>query len=450
MTCMRRCCSRLVLGGVVWMVGSTGVGAAEREVRAGVPTFSEDVAPILYENCVSCHRAGEVAPMSLVSYEETRPWSRSIKNKVLAGEMPPWHADPAIGTFVNDRSLSEAEKTTIIEWVDGGAPEGDPDKLPAAPVFADGWQIGTPDVVLEMPVSFAVPAQGEIAYQYFTTPTNFAEDTWVQALEVRPGTRSVVHHILAYARDPSGRRQPSGFRPIPLEAAAESAAARARAQGAERGRRGDARRGPRRNPGTLIGTMAPGTNPMVFEHGTALRIPKGSELVFQVHYTANGTASTDRSRVGMVLAKEPPEREMWVGQFMNGVFEIPPGASNQQVDAMIEFTEETEIFALFPHTHLRGKRWEYRLRYPDGRMEDVLSVPEYDFNWQTYYIFEQPLLVPKGARILASAWYDNSAANRANPDPTSAVRWGDQTWEEMQYSGLTYSVPAGTPNASLP
>ncbi len=204
-------------------VGIAGLSAAESNGAETVPTFTKDVAPILYQACVTCHRPGEVAPMSLISYRETRPWGRSIKNKVVSGEMPPWHADPAVGRFSNERRLTETERDIIARWVDGGAPEGDADQLPPVPVFADGWQIGTPDVVLEMPTAFDVPAEGEVDYQYFSTPTQFTEDKWVQAIEVRPGASSVVHHILAFVQDPSGARPSSAYRQIPIGAAAASA-----------------------------------------------------------------------------------------------------------------------------------------------------------------------------------------------------------------------------------
>ena len=434
---MRRTVLLAVVTLVVAGFAVGGVSAAGSEEAAAVPTFTQDVAPILYDACVSCHRPGEVAPMSLISYQETRPWGRSIKNKVQSGEMPPWHADPAVGTFSNERRLTETERDTIVRWVDGGAPEGDRDRLPPAPQFADGWQIGTPDLVVEMPTPFEVAAEGEIDYQWFRAPTGLTEDRWVKAIEVRPGARAVVHHILAFVQDPAGEQRPQAYRQIPVGAAAEAAAARA----SERGRGEDAPAGSGR---TLIGTMAPGTNPQVFEPGTAMRIPKGAELVFQLHYTAVGESAFDQSRVGVLFADAPPTREVRTSAFLNAYFEIPPGAPNEQVDALIEFTEDVELTALFPHSHLLGKRWEYRLTYPDGRTEPVLSVPNYDFNWQTYYQFEEPLRIPKGARLEASAWYDNSAANKSNPDPSSPSRWGEQTWEEMHYTGITYTVESDT------
>ena len=428
--------------GVAALVWTAGIGGAAG-AQADTPTFTEDVAPILYENCVTCHRAGEVAPMSLITYQETRPWGRSIKNKVLVGEMPPWHADPSVGRFLNERRLTVAERDTLVAWVDAGAPEGDPAKLPPPPAFADGWQIGTPDVIIEMPEAYEVQAEGEIAYQRFFAPTNFTEDKWVTAVEVRAGEPAVVHHILAYALVPGVAPPPPSFN---LVLGGERTEAVARGQ---RGRPGGGQQrggpgGRQRMTRSLIGTMAPGTNPIVFEPGTAMRVAKGTQIVFQIHYMATGgEPTTDRSRIGMVFADEPPEHELRFGAILYPRFEIPAGEANECVDALVEFTEDTEVYALFPHTHLRGKRWQYELVYADGRREPVLSVPAYDFNWQIYYQFEEPLTVPKGTRLEASAWYDNSQANKANPDPTVAVRWCEQTWEEMHYTGIVYRVKSG-------
>ena len=417
------------VAGAIGVALVIGFGVATASAEEATPTFSEHVAPILYDNCVTCHRVGEAAPMSLITYAETRPWSRSIKNKVATGEMPPWHANPAVGSFANARGLTEAEKDTIISWVDGGAPEGDSAKLPAAPQFADGWQLGTPDEVIQMPEPFEVPAEGTIDYQYIPMASGFTEDKWVRAVELRAGVRPAVHHIILYLvdeQDAPGK----AFKDIPVGPAAEAAAKRA----AERGERGSG------GPGRIIASLAPGMNPVVFEPGTAMRIPKGAQLLFSMHYTAFGETVMDQSKLGIFFADGPPEREVRADQFLNMTFEIPPGAANERVDSMIEFTEDAEIHALLPHTHLRGKAWEYEITYPDGRTEPLLSVPNYDFNWQTYYMFQEPLRVPKGTRIAASAWFDNSAANKANPDATAAVRFGEQTWEEMQYTGITYTV----------
>ena len=403
------------------------------------PTFSRDVAPILYKNCASCHRPGEIAPMPLLTYEQTRPWAKSIREKVALDQMPPWHAAEPRGTFSNDRRLSAAEKETLIQWATTGAPKGDPKDLPPMPKFTDGWEIGTPDVVLSMAKPFEVPASGTINYQYFTVPTNFTEDKWVQSIEVRPGARSVVHHILVFCREPGAQPRPPAFVQVPPKSSAESTTA-----GADRPLQQPS------GPGTLIATTAPGTNAMSFEPGSAMRIRAGSTLLLQIHYTAAGKATEDRSSVGLIFAKQA-KQEIRNSAFVNVLLKIPPGAANQEVDSAIEFKQDVHITALFPHTHLRGKSWQYRLVYPDGRSEVVLSVPKYDFNWQTYYVFAQPLAVPKGSRLEAAAYYDNSAANTSNPDPKVEVHWGEQTWQEMQYSGISYFVDQpDRSTASLP
>jgi len=393
------------------------------------PTYTRDVAPILYKNCVSCHRPGDIGPMPLLTYEQTRPWAKSIREKVSLSQMPPWHSAEPRGTFSNDRRLSEAEKNTLVAWATTGAVKGDAKDLPALPKFTEGWEIGQPDLVLAMPKAFDVPASGTVNYQYFTVPTNFTEDKWVQAIEVRPGTRSVVHHVLVFSREPGAEARSAAFVQVvpkglgPQAADSEHPNPQRRSGG----------------PGTLIATTAPGTNAMTFEPGSAIRIKAGATLIFQIHYTANGNAATDLTSVGMIFAK-PPRQELHNSAFINPFFKIPPGAGNEQVDSAIEFKQDVHITALFPHTHVRGKSWEYRLVYPDGRAEVVLSVPKYDFNWQTYYVFAKPLSVPKGARLEATAHYDNSENNRSNPDPKKEVHWGEQTWEEMQYSGITYYV----------
>jgi hypothetical protein len=385
------------------------------------------------QHCVTCHRPGEMAPMSLLSYQQVRPWAKAIKEKVARGAMPPWHSDAPRGTFVNDRRLNDVEKSTILRWVDGGAPEGNPKDLPAAPKFAEGWEIGTPDVILKMPTPFDVPATGTIPYKMFSIPTNFTEDRWVQAIEIRPGERSVVHHVLAFVSDSSGKREPEAFTVVVPEVPEQT---RERLANAGEGGRG------------LIATTAPGTNAMKFEPGAALRIPAGATITFQIHYTAGGKTVADQTAIGMVFAKQPPRTVVRTSAFMNPLLTLPAGAADQAVPSAILFKEDVHITALFPHTHLRGKSWEYRLVYPDGRTQVVLSVPTYDFNWQTYYIFETPLAAPKGSRLEAVAHYDNSANNKNNPDPSIAVRWGQQTWQEMQYTGINYTVDRPSPTAT--
>lgn len=408
---------------------AVAIGQAQAPPASEVPTFAKDVAPILYNNCVTCHRAGEMAPMSLLTYAEARPWAQAIARQTGNGTMPPWHADAPDGTFSNERKLTAAQKDVLARWAAGGAPQGNPADMPAAPTFASGWIIGKPDQVFEMLEDYAVPARGEIEYENFYIPTGFTETKWLQAIEARPGNRRLVHHILVYYEAaPDGSRVPPVLQPNREDNAL-----------------------PRRQPGLrpvreasgptrLLATYAPGTNPQVFPAGTALRLPPGGVLHLQMHYTANGTAGTDRSTVGLIFAKEPPKTEIRASQFLNARLAIPAGATNQEVSTDVAFAQDATVWALFPHTHVRGKRWSYDLVLPDGTRKPILSVPRYDFNWQTYYMFKEPLEVPKGARIISTAWYDNSAANRSNPDPTSEVRWGDQTWQEMQYTGILYSA----------
>jgi hypothetical protein len=417
----------VVVAGIAWT--GRGIQAAPQATEA-VPTFTRDVAPILYANCVTCHRPGEIAPMSLISYQDVRPWARAMTKQIADGAMPPWHADAPTGTFSNERKLTAAEKATIERWAAAGAPEGNPSDLTPPPTFAQGWRIGTPDAIFEMDEDYPVPARGTVQYEHFYIPTNFTDVKWLKAIEARPGNRALVHHILVYYEAP-----PDGPRIVPaLQPNRDHSRIEDRNPPGNR---------PPRNTGfqaRLLATYAPGTDAQVFPEGTALRLAPGGLLHLQVHYTANGTAGTDRSKVGLIFAKEPPPEELRAGQFINAQFTIPAGAINYEVSTDVTFMQDALLRGIFPHTHVRGKRWSYTLELPDGTKQPLLSVPKYDFNWQTYYMFREPLAVPKGARIVSTAWYDNSTANKSNPDPTIAVKWGDQTWEEMQYTGILYSV----------
>jgi mono/diheme cytochrome c family protein len=442
----RRASSSVIL--LLAAVGAGGIAAAmnsfgmhEAQSRQQMPTYTRDVAPIIYNNCASCHRPQGMGPMPLLTYDQAVGSAAEIHHYVSAGIMPPWHAEGPRDVFLNDRRLSSADINTIVRWVEGGTPRGNAADQPAVPAFETGWTIGTPDTIITMPTAFDVPTQGTIPYQYVRIPTNFTEDRWVQAIEIMPGAREVVHHVLVYSRAPAAAGSQGG------------AAAAGRAAGAGRGaatltpeQRANLASQPPSGYGSLIATTAPGTNAQVFPAGTALRIPAGAVLTFQMHYTAHGMAMKDQSSLGIVFAKEPPAQEMHASYFVNARLVIPAGASDHRVDAQVSFREQSRIYGILPHTHLRGKRWEYNLITADGQSSTILSVPNYDFNWQTYYMFKEPLVVPAGARIVSSAWYDNSAANRSNPDPTAEVRWGDQTWEEMQYTGLLFTRdvrPAG-------
>ncbi len=424
--------SAIVSGGAMLIWAGIGANLA----AATAPTFTKDVAPIVYKNCATCHRPGEPAPMSLLTYKDARPWAKSIRQYISSGQMPPWHATEPHGVFLNDRRLSEADKETLIKWVDAGAPEGNSKDLPATPNFADGWQIGKPDVVLTMSKPFDVPAKGTIDYQYFQVPTNFTEDKWVQAMEIRPGTRSVVHHVIVYMSEPEGTPMASAFKPVLPVIPPRN---RPAGNGGAAARRRDT------GPGVFLAGTAPGSPPMVFQPGEAIKIPAGSTLTFQMHYTANGKAAEDQTSMGLIFAKEPPQREIIASAFLNPMLKLAAGSPDTAIDSAIEFTEDSHITSLIPHTHLRGKSWEYRLIYPDGRSQVVLDVPHYDFNWQTWYTFATPLAVPKGSRLEATAHYDNSVNNPSNPDPKVDVRWGDQTWEEMQFTGITYFIDHSAP-----
>jgi hypothetical protein len=408
----------------------------------GVPTFARDVAPILYKNCTSCHRPGEIAPMSLLTYEDARPYAKSIRDEVSEGHMPPWHADAPHGTFLNERRLTDAERETLIQWATNGAPKGDPMDLPPAPVYTEGWSLGQPDAIFEMEQPYKIPADGVIQYEHFYIPTNFTEPKWVQSIEVRPGNREVVHHVLVYYRAAPDIQRTPVLRPN---------AERSRTPGASERVPGVRLSPPRQGlpPRRVIGTYAPGTNAQIAPAGTAFRLEPGGTLELQMHYTTNGEAATDQTKVGLVFSKEKNPREVRVSQFINGVFTLPAGAADVAVDAELGFLQDTMLWGLLPHTHLRGTKWRYVLELPDGTKKTILDVPKYDFNWQTYYMFKEPLLIPRGSKIVSTAWYDNSAANKSNPDPKMNVKWGDQTWEEMQYTGLLFSpvAPPTTPIA---
>jgi mono/diheme cytochrome c family protein len=381
-----------------FLVGSPVARAAETETS--LVTFNKDVAPVLYQNCVECHRPGEAAPMSLLTYKDARPWARSIRDKVASREMPPWLADPKHGEFANDRRLSQKDVDTILAWVNRGAPEGDAKDLPKAPAFVDGWNIGTPDAVIKMAEAFEVPSDGVVAYKNFVVPTNFTEDKWVVAAELRPGVRSVVHHIIAFSQKPDGTDR------------------------------------------KLLVGYAPGEQASVMPKGLGRKIPAGANIVFQVHYTPNGTAAKDQSYLGLMFAKETPKQEMMTRGVMNTRFVIPAGDPGYQVASTYTFNEDSHIHAMMPHMHYRGKDFEYKLTYPDGTSKVILSVPRYDFGWQLYYFLKEPVAAPKGTRLDCLAHFDNSTQNKYNPDPAKEVRWGDQTWEEMMIGWTSYTVDA--------
>jgi hypothetical protein len=385
-----------------------GVSTAVRAADA-VPTFTKDVAPIMYKSCVECHRPTMFAPMSLMTYEDARPWLRSIKQRVSARSMPPWGSDQPHGIFKNDPRLSEAEVATIVSWIDGGAPKGDIKDMPTAPVFVDGWTIGKPDAVFAMTEDYKIPATGAIEYQYIRIPVNLPEDRWIQAIEIKPGARAQVHHVLAYT-------QPAG-EPIKPGGAL----------------------GP-----TNIGGVTPNKPGVVFEPGVARLLRSKQDIILQMHYTTNGKEATDRTEVGIIFAKDAPKKLASGGMALNPRFVIPAGDGNAEVRAVQNIVQDTLVTNLTPHMHVRGKDMTYIAHYPDGTDETLLSVPRYDFNWQITYQLATPKVLPKGTRVEVIAHYDNSTGNKYNPDPTKDVRWGDQTWEEMMigFWGTIAEAPA--------
>jgi len=403
-------------------------------------TFTKDVAPILQKNCQGCHRPGEAAPMSFLTYQEARPWAKAIREAVLLKRMPPWFADPHYGKFSNNRSLPQAEIDTLVAWADSGAREGDPKDLPPPRQFVEGWNIGKPDVVLEMPNEFQVPASGTIEYQYIVIPGSFTEDKWVQMAEVRPGNRAVVHHVIAFIRPPDSKWMRDAKPGIPFVPKKRSAV---RPED-QRERNDDIGGGSE----FLIG-FAPGTVPEVLKPGQGKLIKAGSDFVFQLHYTANGKPGADRTKIGLTFAKEPPAQRVLTAAAQNRKFVIPAGASNHQVDAEITFQDTATLTGLFPHMHLRGKDFEYRIVYPTGESEILLQVPHYSFNWQLSYYLAKPLVVTKGTRIECTSHFDNSANNPNNPNPNEQVRWGDQSWEEMMIGFFDVAVEAGKSPESL-
>jgi peroxiredoxin len=379
-------------------------GTNEKAEDVGKVTYAE-AAPIVRQKCQGCHRPGDVGPFSLLTYDQVRRRGASIREAVDERRMPPWHADPKHGKFKNDRSLSSHERAVILAWIEQGMPKGDAKEEVVKAKEGDGWHIGNPDHVFEMPKPYTVPAQGVLPYQHFRVPTNFKEDTWVRAIEVRPGERSVVHHVIVYVVDGKA----------------------------------DDKDGKRR---IHLSTYAPGLGHEVFPEGAAKLISAGSDLVFEMHYTPMGRMKSDRSSVGLVLAKEPVKKLVTTVGIFNRSFKIPPGDGNHAVESSFTVPRDAQLLGLFPHMHLRGKDFRYVATYPDGSTEVLLDVPAYDFGWQTQYLLAEAKALPKGTKIECFAHFDNSDKNPANPDPKRTVRWGRQTADEMMIGFIDLLVDA--------
>ncbi|HZR25191.1 MAG TPA: hypothetical protein VFA59_16465 [Vicinamibacterales bacterium] len=427
------------------------------------PTFTKDIAPILYNRCVTCHRAGEVAPMALMTYDDVRPWAKAIKRKVENREMPPWGADPHFGKFKDDQSLTAEQIVTIATWVDAGAPKGNDADLPPAPKFAAGWSHGAPDYVIDMPIDFEIPAEGEVPVTDFFSKTPFDHDVYVKALEVRPGTNAVVHHAGLYVID----RLPPGAKLVDGRIVDANGKAMSRNQVA------------RANGGTTteeiqkLLSFVPGRGYESYQGDAGQLIKAGSYIDFYMHYTPTGTPQKDRTRLGLYVAKAGqdvghqiyhsfsaagPTTYIVEGQpyapqrqkrddpnaVEGGVNlpNIPPYAENWKVVSIHTIKEPITLYGLTPHLHLRGKSMKYVLTLPDGQEETLLDVPKYDFNWQLYYELESPRHIPAGSKVTVTTLFDNSGKNPYNPAPEKEVFWSEQSWDEMYAPQARITVDA--------
>jgi len=405
-------------------------------------TFAKDVAPILYKNCVSCHRPGEIAPMSLLDYQSARPWAKAIRAAVLTRKMPPWFADPRYGDFANDARLTKQEIDTITAWVDGGATEGSTRDLPAPPKFFEGWQFGAPDLVIDIGQSFLVQPGNDL-YKDFVVPTNFTEGKWIRAAQVLPGNRKLVHHAHVYVLSEQRGSAPK----LATQGTAEQLGRFAEIEdGLSRVRDdapviNDACNGDKGLPNLAgfeegsLATLLPGKPPDIFDvfgdGSTAKYIPPGAKLRFQIHYAKVAQADSDRTRIGLYLAPKPPEKPLKRVDLRNRFFMIPAGAANHEVKRCYDVEQDKLLIAITPHMHYRGKDATYELLHADGRRETLLAVPRYSFDWQLQYRFKTPVLMEKGSRMVVTFHYDNSPSNPANPDPGKAIRWGDRSEDEM-------------------
>jgi hypothetical protein len=414
---------------VIVPIAVTGWGATIPEA-----TYTGGVGKVFRERCEVCHRPGEAAPFSLLTYEEARPWAKAIKAAVLTRKMPPWFADRHVGKFRNDASLSQGEIDTIVRWVDAGAPKGEKSRAPRQGEFAEGWAIPKPDAVIELPTPFEIPARGTMEYQHILIPAPFATDRWVQFAEARPTDRAHVHHIIAFIREPGSRWLKDAKPGIPFVPDKEAESKDVDTS---------------ELPSDFLVGYAPGQPPEQFTPGQAKLIRGGSDIILQVHYTTDGRPSQDRTRIGLVFAKETPERRVFTVSATNGKFRIPAGDANYRVDAEFELGSAVTLYGLHPHMHGRGKDFEYRLRMPGGATTTLLRVPNYRATWQLWYELAEPMALPKGAVIACTAHFDNSVNNPLNPDPSKEVGWGDQSWDEMMVGFFNVVFDARMPLKEL-
>jgi len=406
-----------------------GAPAQQPSATVAAPTFYRDVLPILRQHCQACHRAGEIAPMPLVTYEQARQWARMIQKRTRLKEMPPWFADPRYGHFSNDPSLTPQQIATLSAWADAGAPEGNLRDAPPPRQWAEGWNIPRPDAVVRMPKPVAIPAQGDVEYTYEIVPTGFTEDKWVQMSEIRPSSRPSVHHGVVYVR-PRGSKwlqhAPVG---VPFTASTLTDE--------------QDRRDAEWTDSDVLLVYAPGSSPDRWPDGMAKLVPAGADLVFQMHYVTHGRAVADQTGIGLVFAATPPVQRVLTLQLTNDRFVIPPGVPDFRVEVHGTLPNDATLLSFFPHMHLRGKRFEYNIIRPDGSVETLLEV-NYSFFWQLTYRLAEPRFLKAGTELQAVAWFDNSRNNPHNPDPEASVRWGDQTYDEMMVGFFDVAVPLRT------
>ncbi|HJT88045.1 MAG TPA: cytochrome c [Bryobacteraceae bacterium] len=386
-------------------------------------TFDKDVLPILQKNCQGCHRPGEVTPMSLLTYSEARPWAKAIKVAVVTQKMPPWFADPHYGHFQNERRLSQKDLDTLVAWVDQGAVEGNPKDAPPPLTFQEGWNI-KPDIVIRMPKPFHLLAKGTIDYQYILVKGNFDQDLWVTSAEMRPGNPRVLHHGKVWVRPPGSHWMENA---VPGEAYSTGMGRNLTSEGND-----------------ILGKFNPGLGAQSFDfNDTAKFIPKGSDLVFELHYTAIGEPTEDASELGLVLAKHPPSERFFLSAGPTALnLSIPAGDHDAEVVSEVTVgADGVELAYAQPHMHLRGKDFELRAIYPTGEME-TLFKGKFDFDWQLGYNYAKPIPLPKGTRLIGISHFDNSVNNKYNPDPTKEVHWGPQNWDEMSncFVGLIFPL----------
>jgi hypothetical protein len=409
--------------------------------HAAPPTFSKDVAPIFFARCAGCHRPGDIGPMSLITYKQVRPWAKAIREHVADKTMPPWQEDSKTGQFANDRRLSKPELRTILAWIDAGAPEGDPRALPTPPAFVEGWNIGKPDVVFTTP-EFEVPASGTVSYQYYAVPTFFTEDRWVEAMEIRPGDRSVVHHVGVILEQPGHQAGGVEALVVPPAHPGETRAKGQRIEDMGIMGGGDGQ-------GELFCGYTPGERPVTLPSGAARLIKAGALFKIVIHYTTSGKVARDRTSLGLRFAKEPGKWKINTRFVSNFGLEIPAGDANYLVVSEVNVNEPIHLLSVTPHMHLRGKTFHVSAIFPDGHEQSLLSIPRFDFNWMgTVYQERTPIALPKGTHVVCKAEYDNSTANKANPDATKTIHWGEQNWDEMMQCNLQYVADAEYPQAA--